>query len=308
MGIRHSRGDFVPAKPPSRVHSRDPYAPLRSRGSLAWLARCVAVNAVVLMVFGASPRLTAAQSNPRIAARDQISVTVVGVKEFTNKYPVAVDGTIEFPEIGRVKVSGLTAMEAAALLAERLRARQILNNPQVTIEFEQTPTRKVTVNGLVRTQGEISYAGELTVLGAIVRAGGRLPEAADDVLIVRTEQARAGQTEPSEVTFTVNARELESGVLAKNMLLQDGDKLFVRKAQAVTVTGYVRNVGAYNIESGMNVEQVLALAGGVDPVRGSDRRIEITRQEKGKTITIKDVKKTDLVKPGDIIKVGRRIM
>jgi len=97
-------------------------------------------------------------------------------------------------------------------------------------------------------------------------------------------------------------------VLANNLVLQDGDKVFVRKAQAVTVTGYVRNVGAYNIEPGMNVEQVLALAGGVDPLRGSDKRIEITRKENGKTVTIKDVKKTDLVKPGDIIKVGRRIM
>lgn len=247
----------------------------------------------------------AGQNNPRIAARDQLSVTVLGVKDWTSRYPVAVDGTIEFPQIGRVHVAGLTAREAADLLSKKLKDGNILVNPQIAVEFEQTPTKKISVNGLVRTQGEISYAGEITLLGAIVKAGGRLPEAADEVLVVRNA---SGQTPAEEQLFTVNARELESGVLARNMVLQDGDKVFVRKAQAVTVTGYVRNVGAYNIESGMNVEQVLALAGGVDPVRGSEKRVEITRKENGKTITLKDVKKTDLVKPGDIIKVGRRIM
>ena len=90
----------------------------------------------------------------------------------------------------------------------------------------------------------------------------------------------------------VNVRDLENGILAKNLVLQDGDAVFVRKAQAVTITGYVRNVGAYNIESGSNVEQALALAGGVTE-RGSDKRIEITRKVDGKTVTLKGVKKTD---------------
>jgi polysaccharide export outer membrane protein len=148
----------------------------------------------------------------------------------------------------------------------------------------------------------VSYAGDLTLLEALMKSGGRLPEAADDVLIVRAVPPNS-QEEPT--TVTVNARELENGVgLSRNPVLQDGDAIFVRKAQAVTVTGYVRSVGAYNIESGMNVEQVLALAGGVDPLRGSDRRIEIVRMGK----TIKNVKKSDVVQPGDIIKVGRRVM
>ena len=243
-----------------------------------------------------------AQSNPRVSERDQLAITVWGVKEFTNKYPVSVDGTIEFPEIGRVKVAGLTVREVGDVIAKKLK-ESVLVNPQVTVELEQTANKKVTVNGSVRTPGTFAYAGEITLLEALVRSGGRLPEAADEVLIVRAPSDAQDAVEP----IRVNARELENGVLARNLALQDGDSVFVRKAQAVTVTGYVRSVGAYNIESGMNVEQVLALAGGVDPLRGSDRRIEITRMVDGKSVTIKDVKKTDVVKPGDIIRVGRRL-
>ena len=256
----------------------------------------------VICLLMAAGDLRAQSANPKVVERDQLNITVWGFKEYTNKFPVGADGAIEFPDVGRVKVLGLTVKEVGELLAKKLKDGKFLLNPQVTVELEQTANKKVTVTGLVRTPGTVSYAGEITLLDALVRSGGRLPEAADEVLVVRP--APTG-SQDDQTTMTVNARALENGVdLAKNLTLQDGDAIFVRKAQAVTVTGYVRSVGAYNIESGMNVEQVLALAGGIDPQRGSDKRIEIIR--KGQTI--KSVKKSDVVQPGDIIKVGRRVM
>jgi polysaccharide export outer membrane protein len=275
------------------------------------LLRLLAVLCLVGGTYGSSMsvRDLSAQSNPKIVARDHLMITVVGVAAFTNKYPVAVDGTVEFPELGTIKVAGLTAREAADMLSSKLKEAKVLTSPQVTVELEQTANKKVTVNGLVRNQGVVQYAGELSLLDALVRAGGRLPEAADEVLIVRAGSAASpGAESPDSQTLTVDARALERGLLTHNLILQDGDKVFVTKAMPVTVTGYVRSVGAYNIETGMTVEQVLALAGGVDPVRGSDRRLEIIRKVNGKTETLKDVKKSDLVKPGDIIKVGRRAM
>ena len=260
--------------------------------------------ALCLILAGATQ--TFAQMNPKIAERDQLNVTVWGFKEFSNKYPVGIDGMIDFPhpQIGRLKVSGLTVREAADLITRRLKEENVLLSAQVTVELEQTPNKRITVNGAVRTPGIINYAGELTLFDALVKAGGRLPEAADDVMVYR---AAAPASSAEAVTIERNARELESGVLSKNVVLQDGDVVIVRRAQAVTVTGFVGRVGAYNIESGMNVEQVLALAGGIDPRNGSDRRIEIVRMVGGKSVTLKNVKKTDSVKPGDIIKVGRRV-
>jgi len=272
-----------------------------------FISRAAVLLASVLLM----PAPLYAQANPKIAARDQLSITVVGaqlIKEFSNKYPVGIDGAIEFPQLGHLTVSGLTAKEVGDLLSRRLKEADILRNPQVTVELEQTATKKVTVNGSVRNQGAVAFAGELTLLDAIVRAGGRLPEAADLVLVVRAGRAvKTGSTGTENTTnatmVEVNVRELENGQLARNLVLEDGDSIFVRKAQAVTITGYVRNVGAYNVESGSTVEQALALAGGIDQ-RGSDRRIEITRVVDGKPVVLKNVKKTDLVKPGDIIKVG----
>lgn len=269
----------------------------------------VFLTAVCLLAAG--PRLAAGQSNPKIAARDQLTITVVGVKEFTNKYPVGIDGAIEFPQLGRLPVAGLTPRELGDLLGRRLKEADILLNPQVTVELEQTPNKRVMVNGSVRTPGPVAFAGELTLLEAIVRSGGRLAEAADEVLVVRAASLQAGTGATDETsgpsTVFVNVRELENGALEQNLVLQDGDTVFVRRAQTVTITGYVGKVGAYNIEAGSSVEQALALAGGITE-RGSAGRIEITRKVNGKSLTIKGVKMTDLVKPGDIIKVGPRIL
>lgn len=259
-----------------------------------------------LLLAAASADYVAAQANPRIVERDQLVVTVWGVKEYSNKYPVGADGAVEFPDLGRVKVAGLLVREAADLIAKKLKDAGFLLSPQVTVELEQTPNKKVTINGPVREPGIITYAGEMMLLEALVKAGGLLPEAADEVLIVRA--TRPSSTAPGDAdpeSLEVNARELENGVLKHNVVLQDGDQVFVRKAQSVTVTGFVNRVGAYTIQSGMNVEQVLALAGGIDTLRGSDKRIDITRKVDGKTVTFR-AQKTDVVKPGDIIRVGRR--
>jgi polysaccharide export outer membrane protein len=273
--------------------------------------RLVLTGLLTLLVTAGGVRPVVAQQNPRIAPRDQVSVTVFGVQEFTKKYAVAADGTLEFPELGRLQVSGMTARELGDLIAKRLKDADIVLNPQVAVEVEQTPNKRITVNGSVRSQGVVEFAGEISLLEALVKAGGRMPEAADDVLIYRSApmQAAPGGADNSRgpTTIEVNAQELENGVMSRNVMLQDGDVVLVRKAQAVTITGFVRSVGAYTVASGTTVEEALALAGGVSE-KGSDRRIEITRKVDGKPTVLKGVKKTDIVKPGDIIKVGPRIM
>lgn len=275
------------------------------------IKRLVVTGFMAVACLAGGLRPAVAQQNPKISPRDQVNVTVFGVADYTKKYAVAADGTLEFPELGRLQVSGLTARELGDLIAKRLKDAEIIVNPQVSVELEQTPNKRVTVNGSVRSQGIVEFAGEITLLEALVKAGGRLPEAADEVLIYRAAAMQAApngsENSGGPTTLEVNARELEDGVMARNVALQDGDVILVRKAQAVTITGYVRSVGAYTVASGTTVEEALALAGGISE-KGSERRIEITRKVDGKPTVLKGVKKTDVVKPGDIIKVGPRIM
>jgi polysaccharide export outer membrane protein len=249
----------------------------------------------------ALPALARAQVNPRVAPRDQLVITVVNLAEWSKAYPVGADGMIEFPEIGRIKVDGLTAREVESAIEKSLRDGRIHTNPQITVEVQQTPNKKVSIFGPVRNPGVIAYAGEITLLDVIGRAGGRGVDAADDVLVIRMA-TDGSATEP----IRVNVREIESGDLAHNLTLQDGDQILVLKAQAVFVSGEVRNQGPINAEAGMTVWQAITMAGGLTE-RGAKNRIQIRRIVDGEPKTIK-VKETDPIKPGDTIIVGRRIL
>jgi polysaccharide export outer membrane protein len=89
------------------------------------------------------------------------------------------------------------------------------------------------------------------------------------------------------------------------MALQDGDTIFVPRAQMVYVQGYVNSIGPYPFESRMTVSKALALAGGVNQY-GSDGRVSIKRMENGKVIEQK-AKVDDLLQPQDIVIVGPRV-
>jgi polysaccharide export outer membrane protein len=243
----------------------------------------------------------AAQSAPKVAPRDQLDITVWGVDLYSRKYPVAPDGTLDFPDLGKIKVAGLTAREIEIELARRLKEGDILLSPQVTVSLEQAQNQRVTVSGAVANPGVIQFAGELTVFDAIVRAGQATPSASDEVLIISA--AAPGEVAPEP--RIVDLKQLREGNLAIDVRLRDGDRVIVREAQDFFIMGEVRVPGPYPVRAGLTVEQALALAGGITE-RGSTRRIEIKRL--GVEEPMKGVKLSELVRPGDSIKVGRSIM
>jgi protein involved in polysaccharide export with SLBB domain len=150
------------------------------------------------VVFGLLPLLPAAmvgaeqsgpaattQNGPKVVARDKLVVTVWGIDIYSGTFTVAPDGTMDFPDLGRVSVGGLTGREIETLMAARLKTAGLLLDPQVTVQIEQSPTKQVTVSGAVLNPGVISYAGELTVFDAVIRAGQATQAAGEEILVLR---------------------------------------------------------------------------------------------------------------------------
>lgn len=84
---------------------------------------------------------------------------------------VDANGNIEYPQIGVVKVEGLTKLQLADTIKHRINAKDsVLTNPSVIIRFQNL---KVTVLGEVNKEGPITVPGEkVTILEAIGLAGG----------------------------------------------------------------------------------------------------------------------------------------
>jgi polysaccharide export outer membrane protein len=255
-----------------------------------------------------------AQSAPKIAPRDVLKIAVERADSWSRPYTVDADGTIDFPELGRVQASGKTARELQAHLVDLLKTREIMVNPRVTIDLEQVANKKVTVAGPgVGQPGTFAFAGELTIMEALLRAGSTRPDAAAEALVIRP--AKAGDTAAADDAVTVlrvNLRALQGPEVAShNILIEDGDQVIVNKAEQVFIDGYVRSPGPYSIEPGMTVAKALTLAGGVTEL-GASNRITIKRTgADGKPVTIPvDRDKIDsiTVQPGDLIVVPKRRM
>ena len=229
-----------------------------------------------------------------VGAQDKLAVAVFGEADLTRTVTVDADGTFDFPLIGRIKAAGLSVRAIEQELTRKLKDGLYVN-PQVSIEIAEYRSQVVYVTGSVRTPGAVSLTGNLSVMEALARAGSPTADAGPYILINRRRSA-----EPQDAQ-RISMADLQSG-RAQQIMLGDGDTIFVPKAETFYVTGYVKNPGPYLLGGEMTVAQAISLAGGVTE-RGSKSRMRITRTIDGKQVVLKDVKLADRVQPGDSVEV-----
>jgi polysaccharide export outer membrane protein len=232
-----------------------------------------------------------------VGPQDVINITVFDEPQLSGRFRVDNDGNFSFPFIGRVKADGLTLRTIEADLRRR-------------IEVDQYRSQNVFVMGEVRSPGKYALSGNVTLIEALAQAGSITSAAGNEVMIIHPKEAKAAPTLPDQApdadVTRVNLRELEGGKLSENLVLRDGDTIFVPRAEKFFVIGQVRNPGSFVLERGMTVLQAVSLAGGITD-RGSNRRIQIVRIVDGKKREI-DAKPTDFVQPGDTVVVRQRLL
>ena len=95
---------------------------------------------------------------------------------------------------------------------------------------------------------------------------------------------------------------MEEGDPSLNILLQDGDNIYVPKAGYFYVTGEVEKPNSYLYEKDMTVMKAIAMAGGFTDI-ASKGGVYIIRKKDGKETKIEDVSMHEKILPDDIIVV-----
>jgi polysaccharide export outer membrane protein len=273
------------------------------------IAVVVIVLSTVSLAYG-QPPADQGTGNYVIGSQDVLSITVWDQADLSGKFTVETDGSFTFPLIGRILAGGLTLRDLEAELRKRL-ADGYFKNPQVSVAVEQYRSQRIFVIGEVRAPGAYPLTGDMTLIEALARAGSTTQEAAGEAVISRlpvgkkaTAPILPNQDETSDV-IRVNIRDLQGGQLSQNIALQDGDTIYVPRAETIYVFGQVRTPGAYPLRTmDTTVLQALSLAGGVTD-RGSTNRIKIVRLVNGQKVEL-NAKLGDPVKPGDTIIVRER--
>ena len=224
---------------------------------------------------------------------DMVRVTVFRNPDLTTEARVSERGTILFPMIGEVSVTGLTPSQVSARIAQKLRDGKFVVNPEVTVSIAQVNSRQVSVLGNVNKPGRYPLDSvNVKLTDVLATAGGVGPTGADLVTIVS-----AGNGKKTDVDL---ASMFRNGDLTKNVDLQPGDTVYVHRAPMVYVYGEVQKGGAYRLEPHMTVMQAIALASGITP-RGTERGIKLTRRDAAGSVKKIDVALTDPVQPDDVI-------
>jgi polysaccharide export outer membrane protein len=248
-----------------------------------------------------------AQSDYRLRPDDVLNISVLNQADLTKKYTVERDGTLIFPLIGRVPAAGRTTEELQVDLERRL-AAGFLAEPKIQVALERA--RRVFVFGGVTSPGMYQLTENMTLIELLARAGyGNAAE----VLIIRNKDARAPALPAADadgqvirVSLREFERDIESGELSRNVVLEEGDTVYVPRGDPnrIYVSGQVRNPGAYSIPEGTTLLQALTLAGGPTE-RAALGRIRIIRLVNGKQERISG-ELGNAVRPGDTIVVPER--
>jgi polysaccharide export outer membrane protein len=274
----------------------------------------------LLVITLATPQAPAAPSQPGatrtgqahpdyvVGFLDVLSVSVLGETDLARTIAVDADGTFDFPYVGRVKAAGLTLRTIKTLIEKKLIDGGYFVLPQVSVEVAKYRSQNVYVLGEVRVPGQYALTGTMTVLQVLAAAGSPTQAAAGHVVITRPAGAGAQlpESEPGGgSSLHISMKELQSGQIPEGFLLRDGDSINVPRAESVYVTGFVKAPGPYVVEGSLTVMQAIAMAGGPTE-RGATGRVKIFRRIGDGVEELKNVKLSDLVKPGDTIQVPQR--
>ena len=163
-------------------------------------------------------------STYHIGVDDLVQVSVWRNPDLSVTVPVRPDGKISLPLVGDVDAGGRTPSEVAADVKQRLGT--YIRDPQVAVILTELRSHeylsRVRVTGAVRQPVSITYRQGMTVLDAVLAAGGTNEFASGD----RTELYRkdGGGTKTFEVRLD---RIMKKGELATNFPVQPGDIITV---------------------------------------------------------------------------------
>jgi protein involved in polysaccharide export with SLBB domain len=190
----------------------------------AWALLC----AVGVVACGSRPMppsgsVSAVQLMPeeRLGIDDVFEVRVFAEPDLSGAYRISADGTIDFPLIGRLSVIGMRSGDVQELITAKLKDGY-LKNPQVSLLVKEWNSRKVSVMGQVAKPGAITYFPNMTIVDAIVAAGGFTAIASKNAVTLRREVRGGVESQNCPVADITEGR-------APNVLLQPGDILVVEE-------------------------------------------------------------------------------
>lgn len=239
---------------------------------------------------------------------DKVNIEVYREKDMCGVFTVNTKGYIAYPLLGDIYVEGLTLDEMRFMLTDALGSKYLVN-PQIQINFEESPNKSVSILGSVNRPGNYILTPNTTIVRLISKVGGFTGEAAEDSVKILRE------TEPGKKTsFDVNVLKIARGE-DPDFKLRPGDMIFVEKVpekkgeiskQTASLFGQVNRPGNYAVSPGLTLIRLISEAGGFTglAVQSQVRVVRRTPDGKDKTFIVNAARILNGSAPDVPIEVG----
>jgi len=167
----------------------------------------------------AAPDNASSQATYVIGADDTLHIDVWNEPDLTATLPVRPDGMISLPLLNDVQAAGLTPMQLASAITEKL--KKYLADPRVTVVVTQMNSQRIFMTGEVLHTGAMPLLPNMNVLQALSTAGFTQFANTKGIYILRTEGGK-------QVKIPVNYKQLLKGTgIDQSIMLKPGDTIVV---------------------------------------------------------------------------------
>jgi polysaccharide export outer membrane protein len=240
---------------------------------------------------------TTAAAEYRIGSGDVVRINVYQNPDLAIETRVTEAGLISYPLLGSIRVGGLSVTATEKLIADGLRSGNFVKQPQVTLVVTQVRGNQASVLGMVNRPGRYPIeVADMRLTDLLAMAGGTAVNGSDMVVVTGTREGKPFRAEVDMPSV------FATGGTGKDMLINNGDSIWVDRQPLVYIYGEVQRPGPMRVERGMTVMQSLATGGGLTQ-RGTQKGIRIHRKAADGKVQVMEPMLDDKVQDGDVVYV-----
>jgi len=236
---------------------------------------------------------------------DELVIDISGFYEASYKLKVSPEGVVRIPNVGPIKVSGLTMATASRIIKNQVSKVYMgvaAGQTRVNVSLGNIRSIRVTVVGEAVRPGTYTLPSLATAFNALYSCGG--PNETGTMRDIKV--IRAGKTVATLDVY----RFLVDGLLENNIVLQDEDIIRIDPYKIrAAINGAVKHIGIFEGLQGETLEKLISYAGGYADNAYKDKITTYRLTDKEKTVVnvIENEIPNFIVKSGDSIIVSKTL-
>ncbi|MCH8498137.1 MAG: SLBB domain-containing protein [Marinobacter sp.] len=203
----------------------------------------------------------------RLGPGDVIRVQMWGNQNQLLSLPVSRDGTIDFPQSGPRPVAGLTFEEASRQIRELVAEQYI--GVRAAVSLGELRSMRIFVLGEARVPGAYTVSSLSTMTNALFVSGGIRTSGSLRAIRHMRDGELIGELDLYDLLLKGDTR--------NDARLQPGDVIFIPPVGPhVAIEGEVYRPALYEVKGNLNINELVAFAGGLTP-QAFPQRARLTR-------------------------------